>query len=66
MVLIKLTINRHVISSIDSNGSDGLVWDAATEANIPDGTIVWDLSKGAVYIRLIEPGTFDGYARISA
>ena len=62
----RVGVNRHVISSIDSTGSDGLIWDAATEATIPDGTIVWDLSKGAVYIRLIEPGTFDGYARISA
>ena len=61
-----VSLNRHVISSIDSNNSDGLVWDAATEATIADGTIVYDQSKGAVYIRIVESGVFDGYAKLSA
>lgn len=61
----RVSVNRHAISSIDSNGSDGFTWNAAVEDTILDGTIVYDQGRGAVYIRL-KDNVFDGYAQISA
>ena len=61
----KLSISRHAISSIDSNGSDGDTWDAAAEGQIEDGTVIYDSSKGAIYVRLVD-GAFDGYVQLSA